>query len=174
MSLGKVIFGTRITEPKLNNPMSELKTPFKVGETYKTRGGWDAKVIYIRKSSELLPVIAIHFRGDEEHPETHTSLGSRFTNSTTADKYDLIPPAPPMKRVPLTPADVPPGSVVSDRQHAPEMDCELVLRWMPDTFGTRANNVGWARACKDGWQVKVPGGEWQPMWKEVPDDSTNA
>lgn len=171
MSLGKVIFGTRITEPKLNKSMSELKTPFKVGETYPDGDGDQVEIVFIRKDKSAFPLIGIvHFENGGSALSSYTLSGKKYTYKSV---HDLIPPAPPMKRVPLGPEDVPPGSVVSDRQHAPEMDYELVLRWMPDTFGTRANNVGWERAFRNGWQVKVPGGEWQPMWKEVPDDSTN-
>jgi len=66
----------------------EMNTLFKVGETYKTRGGWDALVLSI-DGFDNEPVVAKHFDNCKV-VECHHEDGTYLTGVVSG--YDLIPP----------------------------------------------------------------------------------
>lgn len=157
-------------EPKLNKPMSELKTPFKVGETYPDGEGSQVEIVYIIPDAET-PYPMVGIRRDEKGARAKSyTLSGRFMMGLPDDSRDLLPPAPPMKRVPLGPDDVPPGSVFSN---TPDIGWSAVT--VLHSSGIKGEtDWTWGELMYRGFQIKRPGGDWQPMWKEVPDDSTNA
>lgn len=85
---------------------------FKVGKIYKSRGADDRRVVHINPSGER-PVISLRMASDGTCIDAsikHT-LGGSYSADGMESPLDLIPPAPPKKRVPLGPEDVPPGTV---------------------------------------------------------------
>lgn len=145
---------------------------FEVGKIYPTRGGDDRIVVAI-DSNPGYPIITRRSSGIMSGDvASHNLRGRVIEASVTA--YDLIPPAPPKKRVPLGPEDVPPGSCVKP-SHAGEHGWLSVLATGAPIGGVLvARHIG-----KDlfvysfqgmhdlGWQIKRPGGEWLPCSKEV-------
>lgn len=64
---------------------------WEVGKTYKTRGGWDAKLLSNAGVMDE-PLIVKHFYPhDEPDVEFHCEDGKYYSKSE--DKHDLIPPA---------------------------------------------------------------------------------
>ena len=67
-----------------------MSSVFKVGETYKTRGGWDAKILSV-EGIEVKPVVVKHFYKSGEHRVAqHLSFGG-FLTMAPAD-HDLMAP----------------------------------------------------------------------------------
>lgn len=146
--------------------MNEQKTPFKVGETYKTRGGWNAKVIHIHQGRLGFPVMTVQKEGEDEFFCRVTCDGLDCPGGRSDN--DLIPPAKPTVRVPLGPEDVPPGSVF---RKSSDSAVKLVTHWSAFNFGTDDGDYPWSNAAEaSNWQIKRPGEDWQPMWKEVDDE----
>lgn len=72
---------------------NEQRTPFKVGEIYKTRGGEERRVVYIddQPNKTEYPILSVCVSGILE-PFTHTICGKFSKDHTT--KIDLLPPTP--------------------------------------------------------------------------------
>lgn len=148
--------------------------PFKVGETYPDGGDYLVEIIHILPGEDKseYPVIGVR-RESWEHSvekpsvEEYTLEGRYSIERETY--YDLIPPTPPMKRVPLGPEDVPPGSVISSAPfkhwHAVLAVSDTLIQW----GSTVSNSVSMGyRNIPESIHIKRPGEDWQPMWKEVP------
>ena len=65
-----------------------MSSVFKVGETYKTRGGWDAVVLSLDGVS-VTPIVVKHFNDAGEIVLPHF-LGGIFHDNES--RYDLMPP----------------------------------------------------------------------------------
>lgn len=71
-------------------------TPFKVGQTYRTRGGGTARVICVDRKGEKLPMVALHLQKDgTEITAYHHTNGMHSLFPKTASDFDLLPPDPP-------------------------------------------------------------------------------
>lgn len=140
-----------------------MSCPFKVGETYKTRGGWEASCIYIRKKHGAPLVVMHRMPNGDEVLGSHQPDG-RWLASQEAPG-DLIPPAPPTVRVPLGPEDVPPGSAISKDPADGWYNVASVHR-----SGLKAKSYWtWPELMRMEFQISRDGGKtWQPMWKEIP------
>jgi len=141
--------------------MSNKTTPFKVGEVYPDQMGVGILILHIIEDMVVdWPVIGLTPEG---RPRTYTFHG-KFVGESGC-RHDLIPPAPPMKRVPLGPEDVPPGSVV---QTSKEGGWSIVRHVNPRGMKISAFHP-WEELMDSGFQIKRPTDTgWQPMWKEAP------
>jgi len=146
-------------------PKSIESCPFKVGELVPTDSETEARVVYIGDADSSWPVLAIHPSKSSDGGEMsawHTLSGKGRYGAP-----NLIPPAPPTVRVPLGPEDVPPGSVVrtpGDRLNEWSSIDKLLIFGIH--FGVRYYD--WEQAMMGALEIKRPGEDWQPMWKEIP------
>lgn len=164
-------------EPQLNKTMIETKTPFKAGETYLTRhkstgSMGTAKVLHIQDSIDSMWCAHFDNSGTFKYVAIHDDMSGESHGHSMSD---LIPPAPPMKRVPLGPEDVPPGSVIRFGDIPPWAAVISVsdtgIRFSHPRTGMEMWPFGDCLA--NSIMIKRPGEDWHPMWKEAPEDSTN-
>lgn len=136
---------------------------FKVGETYKTRGGWDATVASLNGQNQ--PLIVMHKRGDYDAAQCHYLSGA--WTSTGDSNWDLLPPPKPKKRVPLEAGDVPPGSVVR-RKEKREGHWMMVAGVSSFEIETSATHfAGWETLMRDYEILRPNSTQWEPASKEV-------
>ena len=136
--------------------------PFKVGELVLTDSDTEARVVYIGDDDSRWPVLVIHPSKSSDGGEM--SAWHTLSGEGRCGAPNLIPPAPPTVLVPLGPEDVPPGSVVSRHPSESWMSINALYPGglSLDTFHD------WESLKREGYQIKPPGGDWQPMWKEIP------
>lgn len=96
--------------------------------------------------------------------------GKNFDLMKALDACDVIRIKPETKRVPLGPEDVPLGSGIRSDAY-PSLIHALVLRSAHNGVcicGQTGNPyiVEWTELM-DEWQIKRPGQDWMPCWKEA-------
>lgn len=136
---------------------------FEVGKIYPSRTG-ARKVRIVAIEPELKqPVLGIR-NGTLDA----WSADGRYSSGSEIGDWDLIPPTPPKKRVPLGLEDVPPGSAIRLREWGSGYaiisgaNYQGVSYW----FGAEVRHLLWEDLV-DGDEILRPGGEWLPAWKEV-------
>lgn len=82
-----------------------------------------------------------------------------------------IKPTP--KRVPLSAEDVPPGSVIHGSGEVGWPGWCLItscsntgIRLWRHGLPNEQDEIRWDKLMAGGYEIKLPGGEWQPCWKE--------
>lgn len=128
-------------------------------------------------TTEIIQVLQAHERG--EKIEVRDKTGSewveiRYPNWNFAGYRYRV--ATPPKTIPLTPADVPPGSVFrcspeEEGYRSPIIVAPngiLIASKVSGADGHGACGIHtWMDICAGGWQILRPGGVWEPASKTV-------
>ncbi len=142
---------------------------FTVGE-YTTRDGRRATVAADRGDGDGVPYPLVGWIGIEGI-KSWARDGRHIINEV--DEDDLIPPAPEMVRVPLSADDIPQGAEFREIGG----DLRMSLSGVEPT-GVYMHRIGYINIESKLYayldfealvqcEMRAPGGEWAPCWKEV-------
>ena len=147
------------------NTQEITSTPYKFGiGTFKTRDGISATVGAIRPH---LTYPMVGWINETMQLRSWTTDGRVLYGEESG--HDLMPPEPEMVRVPLEMDDIPQGAEFRMFYENGVVTARCTALFIgPDgvTLGRGSIPMSYETLSKD-WEMRAPGGEWVPCWKEV-------